>query len=110
MNVIVIQLGANVLAARVYAMNFFLVTTILWSVAIGMGMGMQVAIAHRVGAGRYDNANDVFHQALRLALFGNVASAESWPSCTRGRSAASPTTRACAPAAIRASRPSSAPR
>lgn len=71
LNMIVIQLGPSVLAARVYVMNFFMVTTILWSVAIGMGM--QIAIAHRVGAARYDDANAVFHQALRIALFGNIA-------------------------------------
>ncbi len=71
LNLIVIRLGAKVLAARVYAFNFFMVTTILWAVAFGIGT--QIAVAHRVGAGRYDDANRVLERALRLTLFGNVA-------------------------------------
>lgn len=71
LNMIVIRLGPQVLATRVYVMNFFMVTTILWAVAIGMGA--QIAIAHRVGAALHDAANGVYRQAMRLAICGNVA-------------------------------------
>jgi len=69
-NMFLIRLGAPVLAARVYAMNFFLVTTILWSVAFGIGT--QIAVAHRVGAALYDDAHRVLVRALSLAVVGNV--------------------------------------
>jgi putative MATE family efflux protein len=70
MNLIVIGLGAKVLAARVYAFNFFMVTTILWSVAFGSGT--QIAIAHRVGATLHDDANRVLERALLTTIVGNV--------------------------------------
>jgi putative MATE family efflux protein len=70
LNVIVIGLGAKVLAARVYAFNFFMVTTILWAVAFGIGT--QISIAHRVGAGRHDDANRVLERALFTTILGNV--------------------------------------
>ncbi len=71
LNLMVIQLGAKVLAARVYAFNFFMVTTILWSVAFGIGT--QISIAHRVGAARHDDANRVLERALFTTIVGNVA-------------------------------------
>ncbi len=70
-NSIVIRLGAAVLATRVYVFNFFLVTTVLWSVAFGIGA--QIAVSHRVGAARYEDANRVFQRALLIALAGNMA-------------------------------------
>jgi len=70
-NMFLIQLGAAVLAARVYAMNFFLLTTILWSVALGIGT--QIAIAHRVGAALHDDAQRVLTRALSLAIAGNLS-------------------------------------
>jgi putative MATE family efflux protein len=70
LNLIVIQLGAKVLAARVYAFNFFMVTTILWAVAFGVGT--QISIAHRVGAALHDQANRVLERALLTTITGNV--------------------------------------
>lgn len=70
LNLIVIGLGPQVLAARVYAFNFFMVSTILWSVAFGIGT--QISVAHRVGAGLYDGANQVLERALRTTIIGNV--------------------------------------
>ncbi|HVZ35681.1 MAG TPA: MATE family efflux transporter [Polyangiaceae bacterium] len=70
-NMFLIRLGAPVLAARVYAMNFFTVTTILWSVAFGIGT--QISIAHRVGAALFDDAHRVFKRALSTAIVGNWA-------------------------------------
>jgi putative MATE family efflux protein len=70
-NMFLIRLGAPVLAARVYVMNFFLVTTILWSVAFGIGT--QIAIAHRVGAAMYEDAHRVLVRALSTAVIGNLA-------------------------------------
>ncbi len=71
LNLIVIGLGPQVLAGRVYAFNFFMVTTILWAVAFGIGT--QISVAHRVGAGRYEEANGVLERALRTTVIGNVA-------------------------------------
>lgn len=68
-NMFLIRLGAPVLAARVYVMNFFMVTTILWSVAFGIGT--QISVAHRVGAALYDDAHRVLVRALSTAVAGN---------------------------------------
>jgi putative MATE family efflux protein len=70
-NMFLIRLGAAVLAARVYAMNFFILTTILWSVALGIAT--QISIAHRVGAALYDDAHRVLTRALAMAVAGNLA-------------------------------------
>ena len=70
-NMFLIRLGAPVLAARVYAMNFFMLTTILWSVALGIAT--QIGIAHRVGAARYDDADRLLSRALSMAVIGNVS-------------------------------------
>lgn len=69
-NMFLIRLGAAVLAARVYAMNFFLLTTVLWSVALGIGT--QISIAHRVGASLHDDAHSVLKRALTMAIAGNL--------------------------------------
>lgn len=70
LNLMIIRLGAQVLAARVYAFNFFMVSTILWAVAFGIGT--QISIAHRVGAGRHDDASRVLGRALRTTICGNL--------------------------------------
>jgi Na+-driven multidrug efflux pump len=70
LNMIVIRLGATVLATRVYVFNFFMVTTVLWSVAFGIGT--QISVAHRVGASLYDEASRVLERALLIAVSGNV--------------------------------------
>ncbi len=69
-NTFLIGLGTRVLAARVYAMNFFLMTTILWSVALGIAT--QIAIAHRVGAALYEDAQRMLVRSLQIAIAGNV--------------------------------------
>lgn len=69
-NTFLIGLGTQVLAARVYAMNFFIMTTILWSVALGIAT--QIAIAHRVGAALYEDANRMLTRSLKMAMAGNV--------------------------------------
>ncbi|HTV18271.1 MAG TPA: MATE family efflux transporter [Polyangiaceae bacterium] len=71
LNLIVIGLGAKVLAARVYAFNFFMVTTILWAVAFGIGT--QISIAHRMGASLHEDADRVLRRALSITITGNVA-------------------------------------
>ncbi len=71
LNVLVIRLGAAVLAARVYVFNFFMMTTVLWSVALGIGT--QISVAHRVGGARFDDANRVLERALAGAIAGNLA-------------------------------------
>jgi putative MATE family efflux protein len=71
LNTLLIGLGTQVLAARVYAMNFFIMTTVLWSVALGIAT--QIAIAHRVGAGLYEDAHRMLLRSLKIAMTGNVA-------------------------------------
>jgi putative MATE family efflux protein len=66
---LVISLGAKALAARTYVYSVVMITTVLWSFALGVGT--QIAIAHRVGAGRLDEANAALHRALGLAMAGN---------------------------------------
>lgn len=66
---LVISLGARALAARTYVFSIVMITTVLWSFALGVGT--QIAIAHRVGANRLDEANAVLHRALGLAIAGN---------------------------------------
>lgn len=69
-NSLIVSLGPAVLAARVYCMNLFMLSTILWAVAFGIGG--QIAVAHRVGAGRYAEADAMMHRALRIAALGNL--------------------------------------
>lgn len=69
-NLFVISYGASALAARTYVSSFISVSTILWSIALGIGT--QIAISHRVGAGQFDEANRVLHRALVLAIGGNL--------------------------------------
>jgi len=68
-NLLVISFGASALAARTYVSSFISISTILWSIALGIGT--QIAISHRIGAGRFEDANRVLHRALLLAIGGN---------------------------------------
>jgi putative MATE family efflux protein len=70
-NLLVISLGAHALATRTYVISFINISTVLWSLAIGVGA--QIAVTHRVGAGRLEEANDAFHRALLYAVAGNGA-------------------------------------
>jgi putative MATE family efflux protein len=69
-NMMVITFGASALAARTYVISFLTVSTILWSIALGIGT--QILVAHRIGAGRADEANHELHRALGLAIAGNA--------------------------------------
>lgn len=68
-NTLVISWGASALAARTYAFNFFMVTTILW--AIAFGIGTQVMIGHAVGAGDFAAANAEMRRGLTFSVLGN---------------------------------------
>jgi putative MATE family efflux protein len=70
-NMMVITFGASALAARTYVISFITISTILWSFALGVGT--QILVAHRIGAGRFEEANAGLHRALGLAIAGNVA-------------------------------------
>lgn len=68
-NLLVIALGAAALATRTYVQSFVMISSVLWSFALGLGT--QIAISHRVGAGKLDEANEQFHRALLYAVAGN---------------------------------------
>jgi Na+-driven multidrug efflux pump len=67
----VISFGATALAARTYVVSFITISTVLWSIALGIAT--QILVAHRMGAGKPDDADREFHRALRLAVGGNLA-------------------------------------
>ena len=69
-NLIVITFGATALAARTYVVSFITISTVLWSIALGIGT--QILISHRVGAGKFEEANQELHRALKLAVGGNL--------------------------------------
>jgi len=69
-NLFVISYGATALAARTYVSSFISISTILWSIALGIGT--QIAVSHRVGAGKFEEANRELHRALVLAIGGNL--------------------------------------
>jgi putative MATE family efflux protein len=68
-NLLVISLGVRALAARTFVLSFATISSILWSVALGIGA--QIAISHRIGAGKLEEANEEFQRALLLAIAGN---------------------------------------
>src|SRR5450432_2789693 len=70
-NIMVITFGASALAARTYVISFITISTILCSFALDVGT--QILVAHRIGAGRFEEANAGLHRALGLAIGGNVA-------------------------------------
>jgi putative MATE family efflux protein len=69
LNAVILTFGAQAMAARVYVLNLFLVTTILWGVAFGVGT--QISVARQVGAGNFEGAHAVLHRALQLTVLGN---------------------------------------
>jgi Na+-driven multidrug efflux pump len=69
-NLMVISYGAAALAARTYVTSFITISTVLWSIALGIGT--QILISHRVGAGKFEEANRELHRALVLAVLGNL--------------------------------------
>jgi Na+-driven multidrug efflux pump len=68
-NMLVISLGARALATRTYVLSFVTISSVLWS--LGLGIGTQIMISHRVGARKLEEANDQFHRALMYAIAGN---------------------------------------
>jgi putative MATE family efflux protein len=70
-NLLVISFGASALATRTYVVSFITITTVLWSIALGIGT--QIIIAHRIGAGKLDEANSELHRALLYAIAGNAS-------------------------------------
>jgi putative MATE family efflux protein len=70
-NLLVISLGAAALATRTYVLSFVTISSVLWSIALGIGT--QITIAHRVGAGRLDEANAELNRALSYAVGGSGA-------------------------------------
>jgi putative MATE family efflux protein len=70
-NLLVISMGAAALATRTYVLSFVTVSSVL--LAIALGIGTQIAIAHRVGAGRLDEADALLHRALLCAVAGSGA-------------------------------------
>ena len=69
-NLMVISYGASALAARTYVTSFITISTVLWS--ISLGIGTQILVSHRVGAGKFDEANRELHRALGFAVAGNL--------------------------------------
>jgi putative MATE family efflux protein len=69
-NMMVITFGASALPTRTYVISFITVSTILWSFALGVGT--QILVAHRIGAGKFEEANQGLHRALGLAIAGNL--------------------------------------
>jgi putative MATE family efflux protein len=70
-NLLVISMGAAALATRTYVLSFVTISSVLLSIALGVGT--QIAIAHRVGAGRLEEADAVLHRALLCAVAGSGA-------------------------------------
>lgn len=68
-NLLVISMGAAALATRTYVLSFVTISSVLLSIALGVGT--QIAIAHRVGAGRLEEADAVLHRALLCAVAGS---------------------------------------
>jgi putative MATE family efflux protein len=67
---LVVQMGPVALAARVYTFNLCILG-VLWSLAIGMGT--QILLAHRIGAGLFEAAQQQLRQSVRMAALGGVA-------------------------------------
>ena len=69
-NTLVISWGTAALAARVYVFNFVVITSLLWSLAFGLGT--QILVAHRIGARRFEDADAVLRRGLRFGITGNL--------------------------------------
>lgn len=70
-NTLIISWGPAALAARVYVLNFMMITTILWGLAFGIGT--QVMVAHRIGARRFEEASAQLRRGLVFGILGNFA-------------------------------------
>jgi putative MATE family efflux protein len=68
-NLLIISFGAAALATRTYVISFVTISSVLLSIALGVGT--QIAISHRVGAGRLEEANAVLYRALVTAVAGS---------------------------------------
>lgn len=68
-NLLVISLGGAALAARTYVLSFVTISTVL--LAIALGVGVQIGIAHRIGAGKLEEANALLHRALVHGVAGS---------------------------------------
>jgi putative MATE family efflux protein len=68
-NRLVVSWGPVALAARVYVLNVVMVTTVLW--ALAFGIGTQIAVAHRAGAGDFDDADRQLRRAVACGVIGN---------------------------------------
>lgn len=66
---LVVAMGPTALAARVYTFNLCILG-VLWSVA--MGVGTQILLAHRIGAGQLESAQRQLRQSVRFAALGGV--------------------------------------
>lgn len=69
-NGLIVSWGPVALAARVYVLNLVMVTTILW--ALAFGIGTQIAIAHRVGANDFEDADRQLRRAVLFSVTGNL--------------------------------------
>lgn len=65
-SLLVVSLGAAALATRTYVLSFVTISSVLWSIAFGIGT--QIVISHRIGAGKLDEADAQFHRALLTAM------------------------------------------
>jgi len=68
-NGLIVSWGPVALAARVYVLNLVMVTTILW--AFAFGLGTQIAVAHRAGAGDFEDADRQLRRAVAFSVIGN---------------------------------------
>jgi Na+-driven multidrug efflux pump len=66
---LVVAMGPTALAARVYTFNLCILG-VLWSVALGVGT--QILLAHRIGAGQIEAAQRQLRQSVRFAVLGGV--------------------------------------
>jgi putative MATE family efflux protein len=80
-NFLVISLGAAALATRTYVTSFVIISSVLWSFALGVGT--QIAIAHRIGAGKLEEADAQLTRALLYAITGNAVCALGLAVCYR---------------------------
>jgi putative MATE family efflux protein len=80
-NLLIISFGAAALATRTYVTSFVIITSVLWSFALGVGT--QIAISHRVGAGKLEEADAQLTRALLYAIAGNGVCALGLAFCYR---------------------------
>lgn len=66
---LITYMGAEVLAARVYAYN---ITTFVYILGLSVGMGTQILVGHLVGAGRNGQAYSLTFRNLYIALGSNI--------------------------------------